>query len=422
MHGFREGTFRVTLLTTLTASLALPSLARADFYLHYWEDQYEAPEVLRLNADVGYYVTKDDFDGSGKLIIPTGFLQYSRIQTDLTAAYGLTSKLSAFGRLSWARTEVDQTSQIVTGFGFTDNSAGLTLRAVDNSGAGHPDAFSLDLQAQVDFPLYASGGTTGTTLGDGSVDVTGGAFANLPLTHWSASSLGLRGGAGFTYRTGGFSPAVPWSLAVMLKPRTDGFSLAFRALGLMSMGGDARETAVVPGSTTLSAQSGGSFITNAVNPSLISVRGELGYQFGNELAVTAFVSQSVWGLAAPNGLYAGAGLTAHLGKRAKGTLSAMSPQDYGRSNQGFINYSLDAHVTRVNDRLNLVKIDKGSQDSVATGQTFDIFVVKKDGNVGAAIARGHVSAVQLNESAITVDEYFKEIWIDEGFLAKRPVQ
>jgi hypothetical protein len=409
-------------LTALTAYLAFPRAGRADFYLHAWENEHENAHEVGFEAQGGFYLTKNNFDGAGNLLIPTNFTQYSREQFDLLAAWGISSRLTAYARLSWARSELDQTTQIGNNFGFGDNSAGLNFRLYDAASPTRPDGFTLDLQAQCDFPLYSNTNLTGPALGDGTVDLTGGLFASLPLAHLRNSTILATAGAGFTYRTSSFSLAIPWSAVAELKPRNDGILLAVKALGLQSLDTDPRGVGLAVGSTTLSAQSGGSFITNAVNPSQIVVRGEAGYQFTRDLGVGAFFGQSVWGLASPNGFYTGGFLTARLGSRPGGPATSLSAQEYGRSNQGFINYGLEAKVTRVNDRLNLVKIDKGMQDGIAAGQTLDIFIVKKNGEVGEAIARGHVSAVQANESAVTIDEYYKEIWIDEGFVAKRPVE
>jgi hypothetical protein len=97
-------------------------------------------------------------------------------------------------------------------------------------------------------------------------------------------------------------------------------------------------------------------------------------------------------------------------------------EDYTRSNQGFQNYSLDAKVLRSNDRLNLVKIDKGTNEGVDVGQIFDVFSVQADGTVGDAVARCEVANVKADQAALSVTEYYKEIWIDEGFVAKRLIQ
>jgi hypothetical protein len=61
-------------------------------------------------------------------------------------------------------------------------------------------------------------------------------------------------------------------------------------------------------------------------------------------------------------------------------------------------------------------------NGVQIGDTFDIFMNNPDGSVGSAIARGRVTTVKGNEAAIKVEEYFKEVWIEEGFTARRPIE
>ena len=92
---------------------------------------------------------------------------------------------------------------------------------------------------------------------------------------------------------------------------------------------------------------------------------------------------------------------------------------YNKANQGIQDYSLEATVTKANDRLNLVKIDKGSIDGVEKGQVFDIFSVRSDGRAAEAVARAQVTSVKSDEAALTIIEYFKEKNINEGFIAKR---
>jgi hypothetical protein len=193
-------------------------------------------------------------------------------------------------------------------------------------------------------------------------------------------------------------------------------------LGLQSLRTDPRASSISATSSALSVATGGSFIGNAVNPSIMNARGQIGYMFSPIIGLSASVSKSFWGQASPESWNFGFGLQARLG--APGSRKNpvdLSPQDYGKSNQGLVNYSMEAHVTRTNDRLNLVKLDKGSQEGVEVGQIFDIFSMKKDGTIGQAVARGKITAVQHAEAALSIQEYFKEVWIEEGFIAKRPL-
>jgi hypothetical protein len=110
-----------------------------------------------------------------------------------------------------------------------------------------------------------------------------------------------------------------------------------------------------------------------------------------------------------------------LGNPQRKRPDQISNQDYGRGNQGFVTYGLEAKVLRANDRLNLIKIDKGLNDGVEMGQQFDIFPVLQNGKIGEPIARAQVTAVRAQEAALAVTEYFQEILIEEGYIARTPM-
>ncbi|MGK5085157.1 hypothetical protein WDW37_17860 [Bdellovibrionota bacterium FG-1] len=400
--------------------------AQADFYLHPFENQHENEHDLRLVFQPGFYQTSNNFDATGALQVPTGLNKYDRVQTDISASYGLIKRLSLFGRLSWARAQLDSalTDKAGTTFGFGDNQLGATFRIYDFKSDDKPNGITIDLQAQADFPLYSNTNLIGPSLGDGTFDTTGGIFLTVPIFRNNGSSLLVHGGGGFTYRSGNYSSAIPWSLKLAYVPIDSGFYFSGQTFGFQSLRNDPRANTITNTTPTIQIApgAGGSFFAGGVNPSILTLRGELGYQFGSDVGANFFVAQSLWGQAAPNGFFGGLELKTHLGNHQHLDDARLSPKDYGRSNQGFVNYGHEAKVTRVSDRLNSVKIDKGSQDGILMGEVFDVFLVKKDGNIGEAVARGKVTSVQPNESALTIDEYFKEIWIDEGFIAKHPVQ
>lgn len=165
-------------------------------------------------------------------------------------------------------------------------------------------------------------------------------------------------------------------------------------------------------------------MTNAVNPSLTTVSGQLGYRVKPSFDVIAGLNQAITGQNAPTGLQVFGGFQARLGG-APAVLSTLqlSPAEYGKANQGFVHYQgVEAKVLRTNDRLNMIKIDKGSNEGIEIGHTFDIFTVKPNREVGEAVARGRISSIKADEAVLTVTEYFKEVWIDEGFVARRPIE
>jgi hypothetical protein len=415
-------------------SLALFSTsARADFFIHSWDDHRTAPQQFDLGADAIWYRTTSNFDSTGSTFSPTGLQAYDRYLLDLSVAYGITSQLSIYGRLELEISKVDSSSTVAltgSGYGPGDQTVGLNYRILEK-----PHSVALDLQTQIDFPAYtvtavsttANDPTLAPNLGDGSVDVTGGAFLTYILAEKATNSVKFVGGAGYTYRTSSFSAAVPWNAQIALQPRREGFVAQAGAFGIQSLNTDSH-----PNNSTLlntssgSLGTGGSYVTNAINPSHATLRGLVGWRTGDDFELTGTVAQSIWGHEAPNGLTLALGFQTHFGGE-KDT----GPQDpalqstikYGRANRGYVNYDgLEAKVLRANDRFQLIKIDKGLDNGVQMGDTFDIFMTNADGSVGSAVARGRVTSAKGNEAAIKIEEYFKEVWIEEGFTARRPIK
>lgn len=393
-----------------------PKLARAEFYLHSWSTHHEEKGSLSIAPEFLFYSTQSNFDELGNDAPIAGLDVYTRTQADATLAYGLTSDLTVYARLSWARAVVNASPTVGENFGFMDQSVGANYRLLELKDGG-----ALDLQAQVDVPMYdnrraAENGSV--FLGDGSTDMTAGGHLILPLLKQAKGSWLLNTGAGFTYRTNEFSSAIPWSASIEYARRRSGLRLGLGAYGVASLRTDPKaETG------PLDATAAGSFVVNAVNPSHITGRATAGYDLNSGISFFASVGRSVWGQASPVGWSGVFGAQARFGAAGSAASPArLSAREYGKSNQGFINYEFEARVLRTNDRLNLVKLDKGRQQGVAVGQVFDVFSVKKDGSLNEAIARGKITAVKDNEAVLGIEEYFKEVWIEERFIVKRPMQ
>jgi hypothetical protein len=406
----------------------MTSPSQADFFLHSWDNHHEKKSSWNLGFNVAYYSTSTNFDPTGVLNSYSTLRNYTRIQTDLNLSYGISDQLTAFGRTSWAYINQNSDLRPGTAFGFADQTVGLNFRIFHSKSPTDPPRFvpfALDLQVQMDFPAYATVNSEANLtpyLGDGTTDVTGGFLATVPIHRGKMETFSLVAGGGYTYRTLGFSSAIPWSAVLRYDPSfNEGFFANLGGMGIMSLNTD--PSGVLTSVPRSSAGAGGSFYIGAVDPSLVQIRGQGGYKLTHRTEFSLSVMQTVWGQSAPNGISIFLCFQTRFGSvyREHNPL-LMSPNSYGHSNSGFLNYSLESKVLKSNDRLNLVKIDKGSQDGVETGQVFDIFAVKKDGLGGEAVARGRVSNVKLNEAAIEITEFFKEIWIDEGFSAKRLIQ
>jgi len=433
-------------LSWILVSTVLSSTAHAEYALHFWENHHTDKNVLSVTEELSTYITTSNFDLNGDRFSPIGFNQYLRIENNLNFTYGLNSRWSTFGTLSWGHVEVDHAIRGGNTYGLTDQLVGMNfeLFSLENTtdppspvNPGDSNALrKVYLQAQMSFPGYSnSNADLNKTpwLGDQSIDFTTGAFTTLRLIRTRRSEFFLTGGAGYTYRSLGFSSAIPWTLALSYIPLKissnteeysnrvsgQGFSTGWQTslslFGNYSLHTDMR--------LTTSAATGGSYISDAMNPSLLTVLGKIGYALSDNLMISTRLSQSIYGLSAPNGLLASINIQKLIGlPPTRKASTQMSPEEYGKSNKGFVEYTFEAKVLRAVDRLNLVKIDKGNLDGVMKDQIFDIFAIKADGTLGEPIARTKVISTKPNEAALTVIEYFKETWIEEGFIAKRPLQ
>src|SRR5579885_318252 len=94
-------------IVSLLALLESPA-SWADFYLHGWEGHHEDSGILSLDPQLLFYMSSADFDTSGALMIPAPsasavFQNYTRAEADIDVAYGLSRRLTLYGRGSWTR-------------------------------------------------------------------------------------------------------------------------------------------------------------------------------------------------------------------------------------------------------------------------------------------------------------------------------
>jgi hypothetical protein len=409
------------------------SSARADFLIHTWEDHYEPLHSTFLDTEALIYSTSSNYDPSGTRYAPTSLTSYKRYEADGLLAIGLSDRFSIFGRLTYASVNLNTTTAYAgTAYGLLDQSIGANYRLYqsENSKNSTRTPFILDLQLQADLPAYNNNTADANStpyMGDGTVDVTLGGFLKLPVSQGTNSSVFLTGGLGYSYRSSSYSAAIPWSILANFERHHSGLFASAGAVGYQSLKNDGRGITIANQSAlnSLSPGSGGSFITSAVNPSLIRVQGNLGYKMESGSSLLVGLDQSIWGQDAPYGLVVSVGFQTHFGEDASSYTTNSNGERTKKvslSQQGFVNYSLDAHILKSNDRLNLVKIDKGQGDGVEPGQVFDIYKPLPDGSAGEAIARCEVVSVKSGEAALSVTEYFKEIAIEDGFLAKRLIE
>lgn len=420
----RKVTFILTAIAAASHSASFT--AHGAFFLNEWESEHEKSRDLRLIPEAGLYSSTANYDPVGAATIPAGFSKVTKLTTDLKLRAGVWRELTLYGKLNWGRVQLDHTTQASSVFGLGDQLLGINYRVLQIP------TISIDVQAQMDFPAYSNSNNAiqfNPYLGDNSTDFTFGAFTQLPFALSRSYGLLLRAGGGYAKRGSGFSSHLPWSAGAKLVPLDNGFYAKLSFHGVQSLKTDINAPGGEPVSAAAIASAGtgagGSYTVNAINPSLTWLQARAGYQVSSQILIYAQVRQSIAGLSSPRGNWFGLGLEASWGASAKPSKANpfnQSPQEYGKPNSGFIGYSLTAKAIRVNDRMAQIKIDKGHHEGVEIGQNFDVFSLNKSGEVKEAVARAQVIAVSESEATLTVSEFYKEVWIEEGMILKRPVQ
>jgi hypothetical protein len=393
-------------------------LARADIYRQAFWDQHTANHVLKLSPELSYDSTATNFNADGETAAPAGLTSLHTIQLNTTARYGLSPKFTGYGIVNWQMLSLDAAGRQSSAYGFGDQSIGLSYRVT-----GGESKLAFDLQLQADIATYdneQSRADNIPVMGDQSKDVTFGGFLHwVPLENPEAK-LALTGGGGYRYRSDGYSADLPWSIHARYLPKQTGWIAGIRLYGSRSLNKDEKTRGLV---RAAGSGTGGSLSSEADNAGLAWAGIEVGYQIDPAWAIRVHGNKTVYGTnIADRALFAIA-VDYRLDPSPRTTDPAkMLPDEYGKSNKGFLEYTFEAKVKATNDRLNMIKIDKGSESGLATGQVLDVFRTNSQGEIKDAVARARVKSVKEGEAVLSVTEYFKEVWIEEGFIVKKPLE
>ncbi|MDR3607282.1 MAG: hypothetical protein P4M08_07875 [Oligoflexia bacterium] len=365
-----------------------------------WDSHHEAAHQASLGADLKYYNTSSNYDSSGHPFTPPNLDHADRIDAQFTGALGLTDRLSLFAVLDLRRAGVATPSTSAqnggTSYGLGDQSIGANFRVYEK------ELVSIDFQFQLDFPAYVnSDPNADPELGDATENLSAGIFGTIPVFQDGEREISARAGIGYTYRTAGFSADIPWLLQIRSEPKARGLLASVGLTGIQSLNTDSNSNSP---QTVAGLGTQGSFITNAVNPTLITAGAQIGYRTAKDIDFTIGGSQSIYGENAPKGYTLGAGAAFHFGKEAASPPESPTPPPQT---------SLNATVSAFNDSFHLAKIDRGSDDGVKVGDIFDI--IGKDG----PIARCQITDLKSHEAVLKIQKYYKEAYIEKGDTARR---
>jgi len=374
-----------------------------------WQNGGDAGPGFTFGPLVTLFDTSRNFGSNAQSSPLANNTNDQRYYIDLDLSYRFSDELVLFGRASGLYTRI-------TGAGFTDQSAlGLSDQMVGGSYLllQTRSGFSWNLQGEAVLPAYSnnSSKTNGNPfMGDGSFDFTIGSFSEIPLFEIAHRSLHFIAGAGYTWRSYGFSSAVPWNLILSYgKASGEGLTSALGIRGNISLDTDVSSPSVAISDSNTGA--GGSFLINALNPSWTLAQASIGYQSNDHIQYYLGGAIPLMGTNAPNGIEVSLGVVLNCFGNNKSEVQKNN-QDQPK-HDSIKNYDLEAKVASTNDQLYLIKIDKGSSSGIKKGQIFDIFQDHQP------MASAQVVNVNSEESALRVLEYFQEQSIEVGAVVKR---
>lgn len=227
--------------------------AYGNFTLHPWMPYLTSSGQTLIGTQVNYFNSSTNWDHAGATLEPKD-LQYERLITDLTLAHEWANSWAVFGRMSL--------SGIRGRFNFADQTVGVQYQFQLFK------SLNVQTQLQIDFPTYQPESHY-LALGDGTLDLTGGAFLILPASFWPKTEMEFSLGAGITQRTHLYSGAIPWVAGIKLSPAQGRFSLEGSIQGLVSLKSDPHTYHPTFFRNNLGQE--GSLITGAMNPDRKSV-------------------------------------------------------------------------------------------------------------------------------------------------------
>ncbi len=394
-----------SILVALSASLN----ADAHLMVHSWQNRTGSGPGFSLMPKITQFSTSQNFVSTREVFQLPSNASLNRTYFDVNVSYGFTENLFAFGRLSALYTSVmgnGLNSQNLNTFGMNDQMVGAAWRAVSLE-----NGTSVNLQAEVTIPAYLNSNALldgSLFMGDETIDMTFGAFAEIPVSQGVNHLLYLDGGAGYTYRSLGYSALIPWNVQLKRYPIQEGMLFSAGARGTIPL--TASNASLSQLDSDRSRGAAGSFVVGSFNPEIVLGQASIGYQDKSHIQYTLSGAIPITASNAADGIQVSFGVQIDLvPSEVKNPTKKPSSSTKGR----FVEYDLVANITSVNEQLYLLKIDMGAESGVSVGQLFDIF------DASGVVAKAKVTNVKSEESALRVIEYLKEKTIETNAIAKR---
>jgi hypothetical protein len=359
-----------------------------------------------------YYDSTKNLDSTDNPTLLPNAGHVRSIHGNLHLSYGIIENLTVFSNLEYINNYIENSQlSLQNAGGPGDAEVGIRVGSKDI-----PVRLFADLSVQL--PMYSrlsaadwAKMTLKSTAPQGTGVMELKAFGTLEFPVTPTFFLGAT--AGYTKRGNAFSDLFNYAAYIKYeKPR--GLFAKLGVLGATSIFEDKYTGRVVDdrAATVL----GGSFMYNSINPSFIKADALLGTYITEDSFVSVGGQYEVSGKNISQGPLGLVAVGVNFGGKSKDS-------GYTHSNKGFQQYYFAAQVVQVNSGLNLVLIDKGRSDGVVLDEYLDLFEPdQSDGSFGETIARAKVTEVGPTRSKLKVLEFYKETFLEEGIVVRRPVR
>lgn len=359
-----------------------------------------------------YYDSTRNFDSTGSQAFLPNAGHLTSIHGNLHLSYGIIENLTVFTNLEYINNHFENSQLSIQNSG-GPGDAELGVRVGSND---LPIRIFADLSAML--PMYGrlsaadwSSFNLSSTPPQGTGVMELRAYGTLEFPFTPTFFIGA--GAGYTRRSAGFSDFVNYAAYLKYeKPRGLFAKLGF--VGTASVLED-QYTSKTTSSERASTVMAGSLMYNSINPTFVKADAILGTYISSDSFISLGGQYGVSGKNTSQGPLMFLAVGIDIGGK-------QPDSGYDKSNKGFQQYYFSAKTIEVNTSLNLVLIDKGRNEGVVKDEYFDLFEPdQKDGSFGETIARAQVIEVGPTRSKLKVLEFFKETFLEEGIVVRRPV-
>lgn len=271
------------------------------------------------------------------------------------------------------------------------------------------------------FPLYARGSAnqwstvsreTSSIIGNGTVEP----WIFLSPQFNLGSDFWLEIGSGTKYRSFGFSNLYLAGLSIEYKkPKNIFIKLASKYFDTAMEDQYSNQTL----NNERSAQRmGGSLLYNSINPTLLTSSVSAGYYLGDKSYISSEYSHNLWGKNTASGFNVSIGFGFYFGQDDR-----ISSQPHKKV-EPFRQYSTSATIIRINEKMNLITIDKGTSYGFKNGDVLHIFKVDSttdSSDYGNFITTARIIDVESSRSTLQIVDIYNLKQIKEGFVVRKPL-